>query len=501
MTETNIPTDIARLRNWSAEQLDIFNEFEHGTGNAVVVARAGTGKTTTGVEGVKRAPERSILYGAFNKKIAEELASRFKGASNVTVKTFHAIGCGVVFRYWERVTVDFGSARADELAKTVCGGTVPDAVVRLVSKLHSKGRELAPHARNIGDLTDIAIRFECEPPEQWENEGYDLNFIEMKALEAMEVGATVKSRVIDGADMIFLPLRNNWLRPTYDLVVVDEAQDMNPPMLEMAQKLCRGRIIVIGDDRQAIYAFRGADSDALARLERELDAKRLTLTTTYRCGKNIVKLAQELVPDFKAADNNPEGTISSVSSERLLDVAGPGNFILSRMNAPLVSVAMGLLRRGKRARIAGRDIGKGLIALIRKLKARSVPDFISKVQAWADREEKRLLANFKGKGPVAENAAYMSRLDAVRDQAQMLTEIADECRNVDEVITRIEHLFTDDGLGDAGIILCSSVHKSKGLEADKVFVLQSTLRDNTTEELNIAYVAITRAKSELVWVN
>jgi len=57
-------------------------------------------------------------------------------------------------------------------------------------------------------------------------------------------------------------------------------------------------------------------------------------------------------------------------------------------------------------------------------------------------------------------------------------------------------------------VVCSSVHKSKGLEADRVFVIENTFMDNIPnlpahrllEEQNLRYVAITRAKNHLTWV-
>lgn len=495
------------VRHWSEKQQAIFAWFAAMSLDVVrhliVRARAGTGKTTTIVEALKYVPSHlQILVCAFNKSIEIELKSRLSDVQNVTVKTMHALGLACVKRFWSDVRVNFSNERETDLAQQVCGMSAPDTVKKLVAKLVTKAREMAPHATKSEELRAIAIQFECEPDDEWVADGFDLEYVCAKAVAALEVAATVKPvrTGIDGADMIFLPVRNGWLRKMFDGVVIDEGQDMTLTQIEIARGVCRGPIVTVGDDKQAIYAFRGADSESLDRLKTELTADELPLNTTYRCGKAIVREAQRYVPDFEAGEENADGSVSDLDRTKLIAAAGPGDFVLSRTNAPLVAVAMSLLRAGKRTRIAGRDIGKGLVTLVRKLKARSVPDFLAKLSTWQTREEDRLLAKFKGKGDLSENSAYMSRLDAIRDQAEMLSDLADAAPSINEIETRIEALFTDDGLGQAGVITCSSVHRSKGLEANRVFVLAETLRYNNQEEKNIVYVAITRAKHELVYV-
>lgn len=513
----------AIVMTWSPQQERIFDWFEtslveqaffadrpiNGTHadrsqHLIVRARAGTGKSTTIREGVKRVPRsRRVLIAAFSRDIKVAMEKAFgPGWPNVDIMTLHAVGYACVRSFRERIQVAFDSDRADALALAACGRTAPDAVVRLVSKLHTKGREIAPHAAKPGDLTGIAITFECEPSEQWEKMGYGLEYVERKALDAMDLAADVKSGdTIDGSDMIFLPVRNGWLTPQFDDVVVDEAQDMTTAQLEIAQGVLRpgGRICVVGDDRQAIFGFRGADSGSLDRLKAELDAAELCLTTTYRCGKAIVELARRYVPDYAAGPENPDGEVLTLHTSRLAAEAGPGDYVLSRVNAPLVSIAMQLLRAGKRAQVAGRDIGKGLQALVRRLKARSVPDFLAKVESWAAREESRLTKQMSA-ATNGRRKAVQAKIEAVRDQADMLAALADGARGVSEVEARIDALFTDDGSGIEGVVTCSSVHRAKGQERDRVFILRDTLRDAAPEEENISYVAITRAKRTLVWV-
>lgn len=489
---------IQTVTNWSVQQQAIFEFFRTAEGNLIVRARAGTGKTTTIVQAIRYAPERRKLLMAFNKRIQLELGSRIMDIPEATASTAHSVGFAAVRSAWPGVGMEAKTgARADALALAVCGASTPEPILRLVSKLHTKGREMAPHARTLGELTAIAHQFECEPEAAWEAGGWDLKFVETKALAAMELAATVKpvQTGIDYADQLFLPVRNRWLVPQYDLVVVDEAQDMTVTQLEIAQGVCKGRIVMVGDDRQAIYGFRGADSGSLDRLKAELGASELGLTTTYRCGKKIVELAAQLVPDFTAGPDNPEGQIHHVSTEQLEKLVEHGDFVLSRLNAPLVSIAMSLLRQGRRARIAGRDIGAGLKALVRKLAkgraANSIPMFLAATRAWEEREVLRWT-----------KAEMEAKVDLVRDQAAMLIDLAQSADSVQHVMERIEALFTDDGLGQAGVITCSSVHKAKGLEANRVFVLMDTLyrRGRDQEEENIEYVAITRAKQELFLV-
>ena len=86
----------------------------------------------------------------------------------------------------------------------------------------------------------------------------------------------------------------------------------------------------------------------------------------------------------------------------------------------------------------------------------------------------------------------------MQDKYDCIVCFKEDQETVAGVIARVEEIFTDSR--DNQCIKLSSVHKAKGLEASRVFVLAFTLRDTSPEEMNIQYVAITRAKDVLVWV-
>ncbi len=483
---------IVEEQKWSEEQNRIYEWFEDGEGNLVVRARAGTGKTTTIVQGVERASERSILLAAFNKSIATELQSRVSNP-RVEAKTLHGLGFKYIRSHWN-VRVDEDHQRAIGLARLAAPGA-PEPIVKLVRDLHSKAREIDPFVAVDGhawDLEKLAVQFNLIPDEEYEARGWGIQRVCIAAHLAMRIAMERTDR-IDFSDMVFLPLVHRWVRPWFDMVVIDEAQDMTVAQLALAVGACQrgGRICVVGDDRQAIYGFRGADSGSLDRLKDGIKAQELGLRTTYRCPKRVVALAAQLVPDFVAHDSAPEGEVVTLDADKMIAEAKEGDFILSRKNAPLIRICMALLKRGLRARIKGNDIGKGIVALIRKLNASSVDTLPALLVAWQTKEIDR------ARRKLSEEAAD-ERVAFVCDQAAIIIALLEDCESLTRLESQCTELFADDA--ERASVMCSSVHRSKGLEADTVYLLQGTFKTAPTEELNIMYVAITRAKKRLVWV-
>lgn len=479
-------------RVWNAQQNAIFDWARTGRGNLIVVARAGTGKTTTIVEMLEHAPERKVLLAAFNKSIARELQSRIR-RQGVEAKTLHGLGLRFIKNAWGNAVKveddDTKGNRAMNLAR-MSAPTAPDYIHKLVEKLHTKARELAPLA-TAADVESLAYRFDMLPDESWVEEGFPLDVIVRLVLVAMEHAKT-RCDVIDFADMIFLPIVHKMARPWYELVVVDEAQDMTQPQLQLARNSCKrtGRIVIVGDDRQAIYAFRGADSGALDRLKRELNAQELGLHATYRCGQRIVELAKALVPDFICGAQH-EGEILRRTEDAMLDEATEGDFILSRTNAPLIKLCMQLLKRGVRARIKGRDIGRGILAVIRKLGASNVAEIPQLLDVRTQHEIEKASS-------ISNEEARTARIEFIQDQAGIILALLDGAATVEELMRRCEELFSDDA--ERGAVMCSSVHRAKGLETDRVYLIEETFRSTSLEEQNLRYVAITRAKHTLTWV-
>lgn len=463
-------------RNWSTFQTAIFADVANGEGHTVVRARAGTGKTTTIVEALRHVPAgKSVLMVAFNKKIAEELQSRAPGG--VQVKTCHGFGYSALLgvrkaRLDQHRVASMLRDRNPEWSGERVGATCKAVAL-------AKGM-LASTTEQIDDIID---QFSLDVPEF------------ARAQFCADVLATLAwckrdNGTCDFDDMVWLPVVLGTRVPQYDYVFVDETQDLNKAQIELAVRACRpgGRIVAVGDDRQAIYGFRGADERAMPALIERLSAKVLPLSVTYRCGKAIVDVAKAIVSDYEAAPSAPDGLVLNVGDERMKREAKPGDFVISRANAPLIGLCLDFLKRGVRANIAGRDVGASLLALVDKSDADTIPALMKYVDEWATAECARLAA----KTPPRDS-------QSVEDRAECIAALAEGAKSVREVRDRIESLFSDKD--DAARVMLTTTHKAKGLERERCWILTETYRPTrSTEEANLWYVAVTRAKSELYLV-
>jgi DNA helicase-2/ATP-dependent DNA helicase PcrA len=475
------------FRTWSTFQTDIFADINHGQGNTQVDALAGTGKTSTCCEGFYHVPPNtSVLMCAFNASIKKELEVR--APVGVDVSTIHSMGYGACRTAFPRL------GKIDDRGEKL-GGYIKAEV--------GDDSETYELRDNLAKAVSLCKGYLAHTPEEIEPV-LDRHEIDT-CTESRESFTTMVMKImnackkdtsrIDFDDMIWLPNVLGLKLRQFDMVFIDEAQDLNKAQIELALASVRpgGRIISVGDEHQAIYGFRGADSNAIQNIVDRMGSKRLPLSVTYRCAKSIVEMAQTIVPELQAAPGAEQGLVEEMSINQLENKVRPGDFVLSRVNAPLIKWCLALLKAKIPANIQGRDLGKSLTAMIKKSGAKDVDAFLSWLTEWETMEVERLCKAKRDSSVIC-------------DKADCLRTLSEGTRSLAEMKENIDDLFHDGD--DHNRVILSSTHKAKGLERDRVFMLRDTYRNGRKpdkgggqEEDNLAYVAITRAKKELYLVS
>lgn len=489
----------------SPQQTAIFQDVESGEGHTVCLARAGSGKTTTIMKALDHVPARdrkSILLVAFNTSIKKELAAR--APKGVAVMTTHGYGLRQLSALRPRVNPDKGA----NIALEVCGDGREKAELRAVTR-KLVGLAKANLLRKPDSIQELFTTYGLDAPK-------DVSEERVSELASQCIARSLEDQDnVDFDDMIFFPNVLKLGAPDqYARPFVDEMQDLNKAQLRMMANAVApgGRLTGVGDDRQAIYSFRGAADDAVSRIVEKLQAKTLKLTVSYRCSKAIAREAARVVPDFEAAPNAEEGTVAEASMSALLRGVQSTDFVLSRSNAPLVRVCFKLMAEGRRVSIAGRDIGARLSGIVRRARANDLTQLKTRVEHWAAQEVARY--EKKDRDP-----------STIYDCLEAINAVIDVSSSVEDVERRIDAVFSDDPAGGGRIVL-SSTHKAKGLETDRVWLLRDTyLRSRPRkcpdcsgkgcgacsgkgkvwvppgiEEYNLLYVATTRARKVLNYV-
>lgn len=496
---TPVVAEVKQQREFipSAYQQAIFDAGANGTGNLVVSATAGSGKTRTIQEFITRyiPKNKSWIYLVFNKRNQTEAQDKFGDMSNGLVSTFHS------FCLNNAIKKAYGKVKIDD-----------KKVWQALDKVSDKDaeKELRPIANKVIGL----LKNTLTNPDDYDgimsmcdHYGVELNGSTSRILEIVRDAMsmlTANTATVDFDDMLYLTVKNNLALPTYDYVLVDETQDLNAVQIAIVLRIQKvgGRTICCGDANQAVYGFRGADADAMDKVIEALKAEVLPLSLCYRNAKAIVALVNAELPHIKheCLDDAPQGEVLTIEAQDLQACVKPGDMVICRTNAPLVKPCFQLIQHGIKAVIMGRSIGEELVNLINRISKRLPTDnlefILAALSEYRVQEVSRLMA--QGKESTAQ---------ALEDKIDTIYALADGCALLPELIKKAETIFSDDAKG----VVFSSAHRAKGLEADSVFILNYSLMPHPMavksgkewqlkQETNCKFVALTRAKLKLYFL-
>lgn len=485
-------------------------------GNVVVMACAGSGKTSTIMYVLSKiaSPRLRILLTSFANSIVNELQAYTWQFPGVDAQGLHSVGYGVLksaFKFvnmnknkMELILKEFdidpwekeGEERADDFKKQKA----------LKSLVHFIKVTLTDW-KDIEAVNRMIVQYNIDM------EGY---YEELLSLLPLIMEKSIKQvNVIDFDDMLFMPIHLNLRFPKYDIVFGDECQDYNKAQIEMINRMT-DHAVLVGDRFQAIYGFSGADTQSVSNILEKFNAVELPLDVNYRCGEKIVKEAQKVLDSWfmlRQVDKRGEdvitpwegaveGNVEYLKHEEYLDKVQPGDFIACRKNAPLVGPCFALLKKGIRSKLRGKDISEQIIKLFNQVckKSKDIDEAIKDIYSYKDKEEIKLIKRYR------ENSA--SAIETLENKVDTLLEFVSRAEKIQQVPSVIESIFSDEEHeGEVGLGTC---HFSKGLEFERVFIIEHddfmTMRDgsNTSDvdqRYNLKYIAYTRAKKELFLVN
>lgn len=448
----------------------------------IVVARAkaGTGKTTTGVGFALARPNERILYLAFARANADEAARRFP--TYVKCRTTHAVARGHlsakknarVPRSWRAVTVkdDLGGNANYRIA----------AVVHRTLLSYFASRDSQLTEKHLLDAIDI-----FNPNQQEANIG--LHYAQH--LWADMCNEDGRSQIPHDAylKMYALALERGNVRLNYDTVIFDEAQDANPVTAQIVEGLILNgsKALYLGDEHQSIYEFRGA-TNAMENLP--AGAVVLPLQETHRFGEKVANIANTILFELKG------------ETEKIIPLGKDGFWnttdqytLLSRSNAYLLTEAV------------GRD-GKGIhwIGGIENYRVSSLKD------TWLLKAGRRdeivdpvikkfyTFAEMELAGEDTNDREIIALVDLVKEHGNSTPALVDMLYANAVVLPE-----------DAEMSM-TTAHRGKGLEFDHVKLandfecleqIENTLANGDkldskqVQEINLLYVAYTRAKKTL----
>lgn len=488
-----------RSISWSSYQEAIFSSILESDRNIQVKAVAGSGKSSTSFEAIRRIREsgydKPVSFLSFNKYIQSHAELKLKGL-NVDVRTFHGAGFGYV-RQASR-----GMSRLKERKLNFL-------INKKLGPLDT--REYFNYFNCLSFLRNWFYRgnYDAESVSSWMNENLSRYYtdrslnLDWLTERSSEISSILKLcdcdlRSVDFTDMVRLPAIHSMIRSTTGLVFVDESQDIDPYQLSIIKQLVgsTGRLISLGDPDQAIYGFRGARLEVMEDIREHFNCEILDLPVTYRVPSAAVEFVRSEIEDISMISDNDGGKVFNVSFKSIRSDRKPLATLVSRYNPGTVIAAT----------------NRSLINLwfdLAEIDVASTLKDTGIVITLRNEFESQLSEIREGgvENPTLDDLKYHldSRIEVLKKQPYfyvrvelelrlLCREIADRHSDLLEVFLSLERLKNS----DTGMIL-NTVHSSKGLEYTKVLVIQDWF--DSEQSSNMRYVAYTRVISEMMVVN
>jgi hypothetical protein len=472
-------------RKWSPYSENIKCAYTDTTDNLIISACPGAGKTTN-IDRLWSMDDKPTLYVVFAKHNQLEAQAKLPRKENSVALTLNSLGARAIYNH-------FGRLQLNERK-------VLDIIRKHYPIRTNEGREEQYMLSKIVGVVKCIDTDNMFSQQMYDAivDTYDLDVkdnLYNKAAHVLELSDN-ETRQVDYADQLRFPVIYDLSMPAYHNVLGDEVQDFNPIQTELIARIEAERYVLVGDKHQSIYGFRGAMNNAMSVLKEQFNCVELPLSITYRCAKSIVGEAHRIYPDIEAWDESPQGVVRDYNPSHAEQYTAQ-DIILCRTNRPLIQLAYELLANGTPCHVRGRDIGDGLVKLIERQGCFTVRELIGRLNEEYEVEME--------KARVREDESKQQRLHDRYTSALLFCNRTKLDKPPRAVVNAINMLF-DQGRGTC----LSTVHKAKGLEAERAFLLESKMFDTFTsrvsqhwqkeQERNIKYVAITRAKRELVYM-
>ena len=276
---------------------------KHLNGPMLVLAGAGSGKTKVLTNRIAYLIENgidinNILAITFTNKAAKEMKERVvkligAQANSIQISTFHSLGLKIIKENYLRLGYKSNFVILDS-----------DDTLTVIKKI-MKELNLNPKFYNAKDIRNkiSSAKNELLSPKEYSKMEFDRNIISVYEYYNNKL---LINNSVDFDDLLALPIKLFKLNPDilkyyqekYKYVLIDEYQDTNEAQYVFTKMLCNNHknIFVVGDNDQAIYAFRGANYKNILNFEKDYpDAKVVLLEENYRSTQNILDAANSVI--------------------------------------------------------------------------------------------------------------------------------------------------------------------------------------------------------------